>query len=180
MSHGQPLDELFLKWLYSQVADPDVLDPRRTYWKLFRQLYSKEFVWIIPNDDNRIEDGKELRLEFIAREDQYDVDPHWVDLGCSFLELMVGLSRRLEFETGGESHYWFWQLAINLGIESCTDVSRYSESDVDDILDTVIWRTYDRKGHGGFFPLRNRCINQKNVEIWYQLAAYVNELRRVG
>lgn len=172
----QPLDELFFTWLYSQVADAEVTDTRRTYWKLFRQLYTKEFVWIIPNDDNRLEDGKELRREFIHEEGLYNVDPHWIELGCSVLELMVGLSRRLSFEAGGKPHYWFWQLVTNLDLEKYNDRRRLDGNRVDDIIDRVIWRTYDRRGHGGFFPLKSRCRNQRNVELWYQLSAYVLEL----
>jgi hypothetical protein len=172
----QPLDELFLIWLYSQVADPDDQDSSRTYWKLLRQLYTTEFFWLIPNDDNRIEDAKQLRREFLDAQGIDSVDRNWMELGCSVLELMVGLSRRLSFEADGEPHYWFWQLIINLDLERYPDSRRFTSDRIDDILDRVIWRTYDRNGHGGFFPLKRRCKDQRNVELWYQLSAYVLEL----
>jgi len=61
---NEPLDDLYLTWLYSQIGSIKLKQPSRTYWSLFRQLYTKEFVWIIPNDDNRIEDGRDLRFKF--------------------------------------------------------------------------------------------------------------------
>lgn len=173
---SEPLDETYLKWLYSQVAEQD---STVTYWKLFKQLYTTEFVWLVPNDDNRLEDGKALRLEFIRHEgiDYDDVDPDWITIGCSVLELMVGLARRLEFEADGKPHYWFWRLVYNIGLLPYHDgVRRYPRQRIQDTLDMIIFRQYDRHGNGGFFPLRGPCADQRNVEIWYQLSAYVLEL----
>src|SRR5687768_18597032 len=97
-----PLDELYFTWLYSQVADPRVKNPSRTYWRMLKLLFVKEFVWIVPNDDNRIEDGKDLRLEFVDQQKIMNVDFGWMHLGCSMLELLVALSRRLSFEARSE------------------------------------------------------------------------------
>jgi hypothetical protein len=44
------------------------------------------------------------------------------------------------------------------------------------ILDRVIRREYEPDGTGGFFPLQNPLEDQTQVEIWYQMAAYINEL----
>lgn len=62
-----PLDEQYLKWLYRQVASSKYRNPARTYWSLLRQLYTTEFVWTVPNDDNRVEDGRDLRYEFLKK-----------------------------------------------------------------------------------------------------------------
>jgi hypothetical protein len=171
----QPLDELYLVWLYSQVADPELTDSSLTYWKLFRELYKKEFVWVIPNDDNRLEDGKELRQEFIRDEGLNEIDQNWVDLGCSFLEMMVGLSRRLAFEAEGEPYYWFWEMILNLNLHSYSDNRALLKTHVNKALEQVIFRTYDRNGRGGFFPLKHSEEDQRQVELWYQLSAYVLE-----
>lgn len=174
--NDQPLDELYFKWLYSQVADPSITDPSLTYWKLLKKLFTKEFVWLIPNDDNRLEDGKDLRIEFIRVEGLEDVDPVWLELGCSVLELVVGLSRRLAFEADGEPYYWFWCLMENIGIQRYNDGRRLPRQRIDEILERIIFRTYEPNGHGGFFPLKNWHEDQRNVELWYQLSAYVLEL----
>jgi hypothetical protein len=47
---------------------------------------------------------------------------------------------------------------------------------VEDILDTCIWRTYQPDGQGGFFPLAWPEEDQTKVELWYQIAAYIDEL----
>jgi hypothetical protein len=170
-----PLDELYLQWLYEQVADSSEADPSRTHWGILRQMYVKEFVWFVPNDDNRIEDGKFLRQEFADSLELCDVDPGWLQLGCSMLELLVGLSRRLAFEAEGEPRDWFWQLMKNLGLHRYDDCRTYPSKAVGDALDRVIWRTYAYDGSGGLFPLKDAREDQREVELWYQLCAYVLE-----
>lgn len=174
---GKPLDELYLRWLYSQVGLLEESHKELSYWKLFRQLYKTEFLWIIPKDDNRLEDGIALRREFRSTQAIDDsVEPDWTELGCSFLELMVGLSRRLEFEAGGQAHYWFWRLMENIGLRSFHDgIKRYPRIYIDGILHSIIFRQYNSSGLGGFFPLQEPREDQRNVELWYQLNAYVLE-----
>lgn len=168
-----PLDDLYLTWLYSQASSVKLRRPSRTYWNLFRQLYTKECVWFIPNDDNRLEDGRELRELFLYEQRAEDPPREWLDLGCSFLELLIGLSRRLSFETEREARDWFWEMLQNLGISTYTDASSYSEEEVDDKLDNVLWRTYKHNGEGGLFPLKHAREDQRDVELWYQLSAYI-------
>lgn len=172
---AEPLDELYLKWLYSQVGNVKLKNPSRTYWALLKQLYKKEFVWIIPNDDNRLEDGRDLRDEFVEKYELYDVDPDWMSLGCSMLEMLIGLSRRLSFEDDGPVDWWFWCLMRNLNLRGFTDNTQFDIEDVDEVLDTVIWRTYEPDGRGGLFPLDDPEEDQREVEIWYQLSAYLLE-----
>lgn len=171
----QPLDELYFVWLYRQVADPDAKNPALSFSALLKQLFQKEFVWIVPNDDNRAEDGKELRLEFIRDQKLGKIDRMWSELGCSFLELMLGLSRRLSFEAGGEPHYWFWKLMGNLGLDGYSDNRRLPQKKIEDTLNRVIYRSYKRNGLGGFFPLKQTPHDQRKVELWYQLSEYVAE-----
>lgn len=172
----KPLDELYFTWLYSQVGDPEIKNPSRTYWKILKALFTKEFVWIIPNDDNRIADGTDLRYEFVEQTQLKDVDISWVHLGCSMLELLVGLSRRLAFEAEGEPRDWFWHLMDNLDLRVYNDGRRvFPEHKIDEKLDLVIWRGYHSNGHGGLFPLDNPEKDQRKVELWYQLSAYILE-----
>ena len=172
---SQPLDELYFTWLYSQVDSVRTRNPSRTYWKLLKQLYTKEFVWIIPNDDNRAEDGRDLRYEFIEDQGLNYVDPDWLHLGCSMLEMLVALSRRLFFEAEEKPRWWFWHLIENLGLSGYTDAVDIPTNKVNDVLDRVIWRTYSRSGNGGLFPLKKPSRDQRDVEIWYQLSAYLLE-----
>lgn len=173
---NEPLDELYLKWLYRQVANVKLRSPSRTYWRLMKQLYKKEFVWIIPNDDNRLEDGRDLRCLFVHEEGLGDVDPHWMSLGCSMLEMLVALARTLNFEDESRDvGQWFWTLMQNLNLNDCTDASNYDDIAVEECLENVIWRTYHRSGRGGLFPLRHAKKDQRDVELWYQLNTYILE-----
>lgn len=167
----EPLDEVYLKWLYDQV------NARRrppTYWTLLRQMLKKEFIWYVPNDDNRAEDGRLLRYEFIEDLGLEDIDPDWMALGCSVLEMLVGLSRRLSFFTEREPRDWFWELVDNLGLRF-DDRNPMSHDQVEEVLNRFIWRTYSKNGSGGLFPLRHPERDQREVELWYQLSQYLRE-----
>lgn len=173
------LDELYLQWLYRHIGSVRIKNPDKTYWNLARQLYDKEFVWFVPNDDNRAEDGRDLRDEFVLQEDidPDDVTQTWMELPCSMLELILSLSRHLAFETDGEVRDWFWRLIDNLDIlipDSEYDLD--GSEIIDEALEAVIHRDYDYDGHeGGLFPLRHARHDQTKVELWYQLNEYLME-----
>jgi hypothetical protein len=171
----RPIDELYFVWLYGQVGSVEIANPSRTHWGLLKQLYTKEFVWVIPNDDNRAEDGKDLRQQFIDEEELNNVDEVWMRLGCSMLEMLIGLSRRLSFEAGGKSRTWFWKLIENVNLDKYSDYTELPDSKIDDTLDRIIWRTYSNSGRGGLFPLKKTREDQRRIEIWYQLSAYLLE-----
>lgn len=171
-----PLDELYLRWLYGRVSKKRP-QPPRTWWKLFRYLYTQEFVWFVPNDDNRVEDGRELRDEFLQGRELELNEREWMLLGCSVLEMLIGLSRRLAFEGGGEPAGWFWLLMHNLTLDGMDD-ERFDLMDptiVDDIVQRLVWRQYNWDGKGGLFPLQFPNRDQREVEIWYQMQAWLLE-----
>lgn len=172
-----PLDEQYLTWLYSLVASVKLKNPARTHWSLIQQLYTKEFIWIVPNDDNRLEDGRDLRREFVDVCDIRDPDPDWLDLGCSMLEMLIALSRRLSFEADGEPRVWFWHLIETVDLYQFNDrvYDDYARRVIDETLDRIIWRLYEPDGKGGLFPLRNPPRDQRDVELWYQLSSYLVE-----
>lgn len=170
----RPLDEAYFSWLYSQVSSLRVTAPTRTHNNLLRQLFRKEFVWFVANDDNRVEDGKFLRVDFM-RLRRVQPDDEWLDMGCSFLEMLIALSRRLAFEAEGKASSWFWRLIEHLELEIYTDFEGVPEEYVNDILDRVIWRTYRPDGVGGLFPLKAPTRDQRNIEIWDQMSDYIYE-----
>jgi len=175
MSEGT-LDDLYFEWLYGQVASVKNRNPSRSYWKLFRQLYSKRFVWFVGNDDNRALDGLELRYEFLD-ETGVEVDASWMTLECSILEMLIALARRVAFESEGSPVGWFGTFLENLEINRYTD-DIYEVSiaeEVNDTLDRLNDRTYSYEGVGGLFPLRNADRDQRTIEIWYQMSAYLLE-----
>jgi hypothetical protein len=173
---NEPLDELYLVWLYSRVANTRLKSPSRTYWDLLRKLFTTEFVWFVPNDDARVDDGRDLRIEFLQDAEIPEVDPHWMDQGCSYLELLIGISRRMAFMIDGEPGVLFWELIRNIGLIECTDAYNGDLDDlIEEVTDQITFRTYDIDGTGGLFPLRRSMEDQTKVELWYQMCAYVIE-----
>lgn len=169
------LDEEYVEWLYAQVANPNLKNPRKTFWSLFQLLYNIEFDWSVPHDDNRVEDGRQLRCEFLDEEDIPGGDGWAADPGCSFLEMLMALSRRLSDAADGEPVDWFWHFLATIGLEDVSDASRYNEELVRGVVERVVNRDYDYSGRGGLFPLRNPASDQREVELWYQMNAYILE-----
>lgn len=160
----------YLEWLRPQVG---VDRQRRGYSNLLHMMATTEFVPTVPYDDNRAMDGLDVRREFSA-----ELGIEMEALGpCSVLEVLVALSRRLAFNVGGDAAGWAWQLLCNLELERFADpIGRRKQHQVEEILEALIWRNYQPDGTGGFFPLDHPQDDQTKVELWYQMAAYVNEL----
>lgn len=173
---NEPLDDLYFEWLYEQVGNQGSVRSR-THRCLLRQLYTKAFVWMIPNDDNRVEDGRDLRFEFIQAAYIQSVDANWVSMECSVLEMLIALSRRLSFEAEGEPREWFWLMMKNISLDVFTDNHYDSYTiEVEEVLNQLIFRTFQSSGQGGLFPLQRPEDDQRGVEIWYQMSAYLAEL----
>lgn len=171
------VDDLYLGWLYRYIGSTSNKNPRRSFWSLANQLYRTPYSWSVPNDDNREEDGKSLRTEFLQDESVEIEDSSWMDLECSVLEMLIALARRVSFESSGEPGDWFWRFMENLGLNGYSD-SSYSSIvaiDVDETLDQLINRTYESNGYGGLFPLESPEQDQRQVELWYQMSAYLLE-----
>lgn len=173
---SRPLDDLYFEWLYSQTCVVRNRNPRTSYWNLNRLLFSTEFVWIVDHDRNRMDDGLELRDEFLI-ETGFDLEPDWRELGCSVLEMLIALARRAAFQTGRDQVYWFGEFLHNLGLEGFND-SRWTkgvEETSSEVIENFVYRNYESHGAGGVFPLRHPHIDQTKLELWYQMAEYICE-----
>jgi hypothetical protein len=142
----------YFHWLEPQTREGG--HQTKTYTDLLQLMHSKEFVWFVPNDDNRLVDGLDLRTEFL-RESEAPSTLSPDEFGPpTILEVLVGLSRRLAFTAGGTAEGWAWQLLKNLELEKMSDpLSRRKCAEADEKLETLIWRNYAPDGAGGFFPL---------------------------
>lgn len=170
------VDDAYLEWLYSEIGVIRNRNPARSYWSLAKQLLSTPYIWFVPNDDNRALDGLELRNEFV-KETDLDVDDAWVSLECSVLEMLIALARRASFNSYGTPGDWFWKLLENLELKSYSDKA-YNDAVqewVSEVLERMMMRTYGEDGVGGIFPLRNAQQDQRTVELWYQMSAYLLE-----
>lgn len=166
------LDDQYLEWLYSLVGrQAENVD----HWKLLTQLFSNEFVMLVPNDDNRCVDGVALRDEFVRSDIRIRPSRLWLKTGCSVLEMLIGVARHLSFEMDGETGEWFWHLIDNLGLTRYND-KRYNDRWVDHVIERLVWRQYSYDGNGGLFPLEQPHEDQRHVELWFQMEAYMLEM----
>jgi hypothetical protein len=168
----ESLETLYFEWLYAKVMLSD--QPAQSYTNLIKALYDTEFVWLVVGDDNRAQDGLDLRSEFLEAA-QFDPDCVYDFMfGCTVLEMLIAFSRRAEFQTDIRPNEWFWEFVTNLGLADHHDDDIDIQS-VNDILYNFVWRTYDYTGLGGLFPLNNPLVDQTEIEIWYQFCAYLVE-----
>lgn len=189
----------YFDWLCGLVKGDK---PGRNRLEFVWSLHQKEFVSILPNDDNRIEDGLKLRQRF-AEENNLpedcpckDEDPceqpctncHSNDCKClygpcSVLEMLIALAQRIEYlmqdpDEDDRTDQWFWGMIENLGLDIFPNtVPNRSKKVIENgnILNTFISRQYARDGKGGLFPLRKSKVDQRGVELWYQMMAYIQE-----
>lgn len=169
----------YFTWLSNLI---NINQSHDSYFLLAKILHAREYKWFVPNDDNRAEDGKKLREEF-ADESRYDITRVLNHHPCSMLEMLIGVARRIEdfmydASEGDRTERWFWEILGNVGLDRYTDskyADPYSRETINILIDTVLERTYRRDGKGGLFPLRTSRRDQRKVEIWYQMCAYLTE-----
>lgn len=166
----EPIEVLYFNWLCAKV----LIQGNKNYYDLMQILYSTEFVWIVPGDENREEDGLELRQDFL-RETQLDYDPGWFSEPCSVLEVLIAFAHRASFQTDLPEYDWFWHFLTNLKLNEYRRISKRDIPEIEEILYVFIWRTYDAYGDGGLFPLRTPKEDQRKVELWYQFFEYLED-----
>lgn len=157
----------YLEWLLARVElDGPVSDI------LAAVLYERTFTATVPNDDNRIEDALLLRALYCEEENGRFEE----DFPATFLEVLVALADRMEYMLHSPDDYghvpmYFWSMLANIGLYNTTIDTKYIHEKVSMVLD----RTYEWNGRGGLFPLNNATDDQREVEIWYQMMAWIRE-----
>lgn len=167
----------YLDWLYHLISRPTPNDSE--YHQLINYLYTVDFYSLVPNDDNRIEDGINLRSQFLDLNGGYLITNFDRDQPCSLLEMLIALAQRMEQQLVGSLYEksiseCFWIFMENLDLISCDD-SVFNEYYAEDKSVTFLERKYDFDGFGGLFPQFEPEKDQREVEIWYQMSEYLLE-----
>jgi hypothetical protein len=179
-----PLNDLYFAWLYKQVASVESRNLARTYWKLLRILFTKEYIWSHPRDENRALEGINLRREFVGETNSSTSrDPGFFDEPCDMLELLVVLVRKLAYDDLDErpEEYWFHELLNNLGLSEFTDARLGDENvhDIQNVLDIAVNQRYPARGKRNtveLFPLsRGSRLNSQETELLIKAEAYLAE-----
>lgn len=140
-----------------------------------------EFRAKLPADENRGTDGLQLRVEFMVLHGEFGSSTNRG--ACTMLEFLIAISRKMSFMMSGNAgghhtEYYFWKLIVNLGLNKLTDDKwEYLNGEFfcEDAIYRLQNRLFDWDGNGGLFPLRNPKEDQRMVEFWYQMHAYLNE-----
>ena len=179
MTYGDRINDEYFEWL-CELIDIGRFDRQVSYRRLLMHLHNIEFTWFVPYDDNRADDGIQLRRKFaLARNDitlsGYIFGP------CSVLEMMVALAVRCETfmddtMLGDRTGQWFWGMINNLGLSSMKD-PRFDRDYVDDVVARLLNREYEPDGRGGLFTVRHYGRDLRTVEIWCQLSWYLDSIK---
>lgn len=171
----------YFHWLYNWMSGErhhyDI-----SFKRLLMHLHDTEFVYTIRNDQNRAEDGVNLRYRF-AKSDIIDEPVDYIleclAGPCSVLEMMVALANRCEEDYmddpayGDRTAQWFWGMVTNLKLGNMTD-AWYDKNYVADVLYKFLHRKYDPDGSGGLFRVRGYRGDMRKVEIWHQMCYFLD------
>lgn len=180
-SRDVEIQRKYFLWLCGLVdvneSDEDTPNRELCWW-----LHQKEFVSILPNDDNRAVDGTKLRETFA--DNFLKEDCPCLGGTCTMLEMLIALAVHMDYlisdgPNDNRVPKCFWEMVDNLGLK----LFRVGDPDFkdkiyenDQALDMFINRKYLRSGKGGLFPLKFRgTLDQRNTEIWYQMMNYIEE-----
>ena len=142
------------------------------YTKLIKQLDSIQFRWIFALDENRAAGGINLRAEFSEETSTNEED---VRTGpCSVLEMLIGVATQMESILCCDVETWFWVMCENLCLDQFTD-DNYDSRGVNYIVETWLNRNYMKDGAGSIFPLKDYSGDCRNLDIWSQMNAWINE-----
>lgn len=173
----------YFKWLCNIVCGKRY-SKQVSYQKLLNCLHNIDFRYSIPRDENRANDGIDLRYRFARlkhHDDPYDLILDILDRPCSVFEMMVALSIRCEEDImddavmGDRTGQWFWGMIVNLGLGSMTD-NRYDRRYVENVVDRFLDHDYDHDGRGGLFTVEHCDCDMRDLEIAYQMYRYLNTI----
>lgn len=179
------LEDLYFGWLLTRL-DPAGVTEGAAY--LCGLLHNCDFHRRVGNDINRATDGANLRKEFLNDFAASEFDPHVTnDLmaqECSWFEMLIALSRGLDYLYDGGVDGRFEELVCNIGLDvlAVHDENRsvfrerHDQRSVANALSIIDDNMITPSGLGGLFPLvGDHHSDQRRVEIWEQAGAYFNE-----
>lgn len=153
-------------WLRNLVGNP--ID----YTFLIKQLDSIAYEWVFALDENRAAGGIALRGQFA---DENSVDIEDVRTGpCTVLEMLISVAGHMSDQLSCDVETWFWQLMENLHLTKYAN-SNYDVRGVEYIVNSWLHRSYSKDGEGSIFPLKDYKGDCRNLDIWSQMNAWINE-----
>ena len=178
---NREIRSLYFEWLYDLVCGDHAGFRRTSYEKLLMYLHDTEFRYVMLKDENRAEDGMDLRYRFAQTHRTIDDADLYLEGPCSVLEMMVALALRCEENImddpliGDRTGQWFWGMVRNLGLGPMTD-DNFNLQKVKNIIETFLNRQYEQDGRGGLFTIYDCRYDLRDIEIWVQLCWYLDSI----
>ena len=181
MNRDEIANEYFT-WLHDLVCGGRFSE-RISYQKMLMTLHNTEFIFLIPKDRNRANDGISLRYKFVNNRGYVDRAEviRYLDGPCSVLEMMVALAYRCEQTImddpilGDRTGEWFWGMVTNLGLGSMYDAN-FDKHYTHEVVSTFLNREYEFDGRGGLFTVPNCDRDLRDVEIWHQMCWFLDSI----
>ena len=165
------MKQLYFKWMVDKVCDRV---QKRLYSKLLKHLNEITFVVKHPLDENREDDGYELRYRFgyETGANQHDIANYIDDHPCTVLEMMVAMVLRMDdmIYDDGSCKLYFWDMIEAIGLGYMTD-EMYNAQSVNKIVDRFMYRQTNK----GIFDIDDRGRDLRDVEFWCQAMWYLSE-----
>lgn len=176
--YNRELEKRYFNWLTDKIGD----EQSERYSHLLHKLHETNFwfLYSIPLDGNRYEDGINLRYRF---GEERGILPSQIaaelDIReCSMLEMLVALSIRIE-EAGMGIPYegidpgrWFWQFVENLGYFA----SPFDDDAIDRVTDRFLNRQFNPDGSNGGIVVVEGSRDLRRLDIWYQIQLYLSSI----
>lgn len=173
------INDEYFSWMCDKVCG-ERFSESISYRKLLTFLHDVEFVWILPMDKNRSEDGLSLRRHFVLDVGYEDYVAEYISGPCSILEMMVSLAIHTEdimddYRYGDRTGQWFWGMIRSLGLNGMYDIA-YDEDHVQEVILNFLNRDYEPDGRGGLFTIRGCRDDLRDIEISIQRNWYLNTI----
>lgn len=168
----------YYRWLIKNYVSRPATNLVDKYTIVLKLLHKTEFKVICLMDRNRVDGCLNRRVNY----DYNLMTDHQISV--SLLEIVIELSVEM-YELGQgyswnkSQQEWFWLLLANAGLLAYDRTIAYLEpTSVDDLqkhIHIINNRQYNTDGSGGFFTLKDNREDQRMVELWYQMSAYMQE-----
>ena len=158
------------------------------YERILYVLDSTPFIWSIERDANRANMGLELKDDWFTSlssiKEREDVYLSGFSLTvASVFDVIYSLARSIDeilYDPNGNNTLKYLEELI-LNLYKSYDMDIFDADITDDSLQIPIFRFIDREykynGVGGLFPLDNPVDDQRDVELWYQMQAYISTIQ---
>jgi hypothetical protein len=174
------IQEAYFEYLYHLMYDIWDYKSSESYISVCWCLHNVDFLALVDYDENRIADAAGLRNQF--KDKAGSLGPAELTAiitpDCTVFEVLIALATRADFMVPLGTRVWFQLFLENLGLDTWSDEKcSVSTWPIERTINNFNNRDYRPNGKGGIFPLRQPKQDQRDVELWYQMGAYMTENR---